>query len=319
MLAMPWRWFALVVALVLAACSVPAIAPTATPPPSPSATIVAAPTAPPSISTPATTAPVVASPVRMQPSTRPAATVLIVATPTPVVAAPTALSAAREGPVFDFDPARSGVNPNERTIGPDNVAMLRVLWSRRLPDVADSTPVYRDGRLYLTLRNGSTVALDARTGEQIWLAPPTGPKITNSSPAIDPSGKWVYAYGLDGSVHKYDAEAGQEVVGGGWPARVTTLTDVEKESSSLNLANGKLYVTTSGYLGDYGHYAGHLVVVNLASGAIEARDPTTGRLLWTSPNGTVGSIHWESPIVVDGKLIISDESGNVTTFGAGNG
>jgi len=48
---------------------------------------------------------------------------------------------------------------------------------------------------------------------------------------------------------------------------VTWLNQVEKESSSLNLANGKLYVTTSGYLGDQGHYAGHLVVVDLASGA----------------------------------------------------
>jgi len=142
--------------------------------------------------------------------------------------------------VFDFDPARSGVNPNERTIGPDNVTRLGVLWSRRLPDVADSTPVYRVGRLYLTLRNGSTIALDARTGEQIWLARTTGPKITNSSPAIDPSGTWVYAYGLDGFVHKYDAKTGQEAVGGGWPARVTTLTNVEKESSALNLANRNL-------------------------------------------------------------------------------
>ncbi|MGH2458870.1 MAG: PQQ-binding-like beta-propeller repeat protein [Chloroflexota bacterium] len=186
------------------------------------------------------------------------------AAPVPATATPAAASAI--WPVFDFDPSRSGTNPSEDRIGPGNVAGLEVLWRQRLPDVADSTPVYRDGRLYLTLRDGGIVAVDARNGKPLWSKSTVGPKITNSSPALDPSGKWVYSYGLDGYVHKYATADGQEVEGNGWPARVTQLTQVEKESSALNLANDRLYVTTSGYLGDQGHYDGHLVVIDLATG-----------------------------------------------------
>src|SRR5207237_3856297 len=54
---------------------------------------------------------------------------------------------------------------------------------------------------------------------------------------------------------------------GGWPVTVTLLPNVEKGSSTLNLGNGYLYVTLSGYNGDAGHYNGHIVAVNLATGA----------------------------------------------------
>lgn len=169
--------------------------------------------------------------------------------------------------MFNGDPSRPGVNPDERLLTAATVGRLDQLWTRHLPDVADSTPVYQAGRLFLTLRNGATVALEAKTGRLLWVASTSGPKITNSSPAVDPSGQLVYSYGLDGFVHRYDVASGREVAGSGWPVRVTWLTDVEKESSALNLANGKLYVTTSGYLGDQGHYVGHLVVADLATGS----------------------------------------------------
>jgi outer membrane protein assembly factor BamB len=46
---------------------------------------------------------------------------------------------------------------------------------------------------------------------------------------------------------------------------------------------------------------------------MSAYDPTSGKLLWH--NGNIGKIHWESPIVVNGVLYITDESGNITAFG----
>ena len=46
---------------------------------------------------------------------------------------------------------------------------------------------------------------------------------------------------------------------------------------------------------------------------IHALDPTTGNQLWAST--TIGGIHWESPIVVNGNVYITDESGNLTDFG----
>jgi hypothetical protein len=110
------------------------------------------------------------------------------------------------------------------------------------------------------------VAVDADTGRLLWAATTRGPGYSTSSPALDPSGAWVYSYGLDGHVHRYATATGQEQQSGGWPIRVTTMPGDEKGSSALNLANGRLYATLSGYPSDGGHYEGHLVTIELATG-----------------------------------------------------
>lgn len=46
---------------------------------------------------------------------------------------------------------------------------------------------------------------------------------------------------------------------------------------------------------------------------MRAIDPTTGKTLWHSTG--IGRIHWESPILVNGVLYITDQSGNLTAFG----
>jgi len=150
------------------------------------------------------------------------------------------------------------------------------LWAQRLPDVADSTPMFAgsitlpDGKkgavIYLTTLHGTLLAVDAATGAILWQKPTQGPKITNSSPAIDPSRGYVYSYGLDGKVHKYAAGTGDEVTGNGWPLTTSLMTEVEKESSSLTIANNRLYVTMGGYIGDQGHYEGHVLSLPLAGG-----------------------------------------------------
>jgi outer membrane protein assembly factor BamB len=47
------------------------------------------------------------------------------------------------------------------------------------------------------------------------------------------------------------------------------------------------------------------------SGTVLALDPTSGTQLWT---GSIGSIHWESPVVANGTLYITDESAHLTAF-----
>jgi len=44
------------------------------------------------------------------------------------------------------------------------------------------------------------------------------------------------------------------------------MPDVEKMSSTPTVGNGRLYVTTSGFNGDQGHYQGHVVTINLRTG-----------------------------------------------------
>jgi hypothetical protein len=54
------------------------------------------------------------------------------------------------------------------------------------------------------------------------------------------------------------------------------------------------------------------------SHALLALDPYTGRQLWSSAQptagGSIGGIHWESPIVVDQRLYCPDESGQLMAY-----
>jgi len=87
-----------------------------------------------------------------------------------------------------------------------------------------------------------------------------------STPAIDPSLKYIYSYRQDGKIHKYDVGNGTEVTGVGFPATITIIQSVEKGSSAITIANGFLYQTISGYIGDAGHYDGHVVAIELSTG-----------------------------------------------------
>jgi outer membrane protein assembly factor BamB len=75
------------------------------------------------------------------------------------------------------------------------------------------------------------------------------------------------------------------------PQLTTAWTDAVGATSPV-VANGILYAAGNGTLGAY--------------------DPTTGATLWTA---TVGPIHWQSPVVVDGLVLLEDNSGNLTAWG----
>lgn len=177
---------------------------------------------------------------------------------------------------FDYDAARSGGH-SLSSISPANVSGLHKLWSVSLPSIADSTPIYLhnirlvDGTvhdiLYVTTEDGQLMALDAATGATLWSQQPSGPNITNSSPAADINRTFVYSYGLDGYLHKYVAATGTEVTGGGWPVQITLFPSTEKQGSAINIANGYIYVTTGGYNTDGTPYQGHIVAINAINGS----------------------------------------------------
>ena len=192
---------------------------------------------------------------------------------------------------FNRDPGHSGNNTAEKLIGPQSVARLTVLFRVRLPDVADGAAAYVSGVhtprgprdvLFLTTRDGHIVARDALNGESLWERsnPANGltinnagtPCYTTASPAVDPDRRFVFSYGLDGYVHKYRTGDGEEVKGAGWPELTTLKPWDEKGSSNLSIATDRqgtvrLYVTHSGYYGDFGNYQGHLTTINLADGS----------------------------------------------------
>ncbi len=178
-------------------------------------------------------------------------------------------------PVFGFDAARSSFNSAETMLTVGNVHRLREHWQTSLGATADSTPIFiehvRSGRttramLFQTALNGETFGIDAATGKIVWHYATHGPNYTHSTPAEDPSGKVIYAPGLDGMVHKLNASNGHEMHGKGFPARITRIPSTEAVESPLNVANGYLYATTSGYDGDGTPYDGHVVAIDLNTG-----------------------------------------------------
>ncbi|MGC2128803.1 MAG: PQQ-binding-like beta-propeller repeat protein [Candidatus Aquilonibacter sp.] len=191
---------------------------------------------------------------------------------------PPASGTALNWPVFGHDPARSGVDVGDTTLNSTNVSTLVEKWqiSFGSGNVADSTPILLANiqvggtgqqMLYQTAKNGETFAIEAQTGKIIWTYSTSGPQITQSTPAADPSGTAIYVPGVDGKVHKLNAATGAEMSAPGFPATITTIPSTEKDASALNVANGYLYATTSGYDGDAPYYDGHVVSVNLSTGA----------------------------------------------------
>jgi hypothetical protein len=194
-------------------------------------------------------------------------------------------------PQFGGGSTHPSNNTAEDEISLFNASSLHRVWQANLLTTADGEPMYLPGvstasgtqdLVFVTTKNGDIEAVTASTGAIVWSKSfgPGSCKINNgsqtcyttSSPAVDPSHQFVYSYGLDGKVHKLAVADGTETTTGGWPEVVTLKAFDEKGSSALSTATGKdgnnyLYVVTSGYPGDGGDYQGHLVTVNLATGA----------------------------------------------------
>lgn len=191
---------------------------------------------------------------------------------------------------YNGNSRHDGNNTLETVLGASNVASLQFLFQASLPSVADGAPVYLanvatsggpSDLLFVTTRAGHIIALDAATGAPVWsrqYGPGTcringgsTPCYTTSHPAIDPNRLYVYSYGLDGFVHKYQVGDGTEITSGGWPELATNKGLNEKGSSALSFATAVsgatyLYMTNGGYPGDAGDYQGHVTAINLADG-----------------------------------------------------
>jgi outer membrane protein assembly factor BamB len=191
---------------------------------------------------------------------------------------------ATDWPQFGRDSRHSGSNPTEHVITRDNVAQLAVFYWVEFPSHISAAPVYLNGvqtplgrrnLAFLLGDNGSLYAMNVLDGTIVWShEQPPGDFFnrTESSPAIDPNRSFVYAYQLDGKVHKFAVGDGAEIATDGWPQVVTLKPQWEHVASALAVAtsaNGGsyLYAVTDGYYGDVGDYQGHLTTIDLATGA----------------------------------------------------
>lgn len=226
---------------------------------------------------------------------------------------------------FDGNEQKNGTD-NDPLITKSTVTSLKKIW--QVPVSSDGSPVYVSGvatsqgiknLVFITTKNGGITAYDDSNGAQVWSKTTSGNSgTTTSSPALDPNNQFVYSYGKDGKVHKYDVATGKEETSGGWPLVATTIPNVEKGSSALAIGNGYLYVTTSAYPGDAGQYVGHVVAKNLTSSAISVFNSlcTNNKTLISSSCSSRQSGIWARPgVVVDpntGNIFVSTGNGPYT-------
>lgn len=87
----------------------------------------------------------------------------------------------------------------------------------------------------------------------------------------------------------------------GYTLTLDATTHVPKLNPVWNIATGN----TSPLVADGVLYAS-------GGNHLSAYNPSTGALLWTT---SVGAIHWESPVVDAGYILLTDESGHLTVWG----
>ncbi|MBM7693739.1 outer membrane protein assembly factor BamB [Peribacillus deserti] len=175
----------------------------------------------------------------------------------------------------------------EKSVGKDQVQRA---WMYYSPTVKDGI-VYQ---AYSTGKGGAMMALDARTGEEIWNAPLAGGWIVESTPVVQ-DGK-IYVGGDGGWLISLDASTGKELwrkkPAGGWMHSMPAIAD------------GRVYMG----------YGGGLLV---------ALDSATGKELWRykSPDSSYihGGATGSSPAVVNGAVYMGFPDGNVNAFDAATG
>lgn len=168
-----------------------------------------------------------------------------------------------------------------------------------LPAQASSTTPYMlvEGGKDAILKLLNRAALPGVGGELQEINLPGG---LFSAPAIwtDPGGNvWVYL-GFSNVVVAYRLQTN----GSG----VSQLTGVWQMDVGSSYGEGSSPVVADG------------MVFSAFDGAIVALSATSGKELWSSAQssagGTIGGVHWESPIVVDGSVYCSDQNGNLTAY-----
>lgn len=255
-------------------------------------------------------------------------------------AAASPTGAAADWATFGGSNARSNANMAPTRITAANVGSM-VRQQVQVSSPIDAGLIYLKGvqvngasrDVYFGTTNlGRTVAIDANEGKVLWeyaspgfdeiaaftdKAPAGGriavKQITNSTPVADANRQFVYAAGADGKVTKISVADGKAV----WSTAVTKLPIMEKLDSPLSFVNGKVLVSTAGYVGDQKPYQGHIVVLNAQSGAIEhvwnsLCSDRPGLLDPTSCEATQSAIWGRAGIVIDpanGNLLFTTGNG----------
>jgi quinohemoprotein ethanol dehydrogenase len=164
-------------------------------------------------------------------------------------------------------------------INRENVAQLGLAWSyeMRVPRGAEATPLVVDGVMYVTSAWSIVYALDAATGEELWVFDPEVPHARGASACCDVGNRgvavWngrVYVGTLDGRLIALNARDGGKV----WEAVTVDQSKPYTITGAPRVARGLVFIGNGG--AEYG-----------VRGYVSAYDARTGDLRWrfyTTPN-----------------------------------
>ena len=163
---------------------------------------------------------------------------------------------------WGHDPERTGSNPDEKTLGKDNVSQLEVKWTAQIstapkdyilstmtaPVVATvNTPQGPAARVFVVGSDNTVFAIDAATGKIAWQKanpnsmkePKQGdyrcPNSQNATPVIDKEAGIIYVSTNDGRLRGFGLLDGEDRI------PPTSFTDPFARNWSLNLIDGVVY------------------------------------------------------------------------------
>lgn len=221
-------------------------------------------------------------------------------------------------------------------ISRDNVADLGVAWTYDLATSrgVESTPIVIDGVMYVTSAWSVVYALDAKTGDELWVYDPDVDRAVGVNACCDVVNRGVAVYEgklylgvIDGRVEALDAKTGDVI----W-SKVTV-----DQSRPYTITGAPRVVDGKVLIGNGGAELG-------VRGYLNALDAETGDLIWRfytvpspdkQPDGAVsdsafeqvGNVTWgdTGAWTTDGgggtvwDSIIYDEVNDTVIFGVGNG
>lgn len=164
-------------------------------------------------------------------------------------------------------------------INRENVSQLGLAWSyeMRVPRGAEATPLVVDGVMYATSAWSMVYALDAATGEELWVFDPEVPRERGASACCDVGNRgvavWngrVYVGTIDGRLIALDARTGAKI----WDVVTVDQSRPYTITGAPRVARGLVFIGNGG--AEFG-----------VRGYVSAYDARSGDLRWrfyTTPN-----------------------------------
>jgi hypothetical protein len=195
-------------------------------------------------------------------------------------------------PMDSYTPASfEHLNDDDLDLGSTEPALLPSLAASRYPHLGLQSG--KDGLIrLLDLDNLSSRGRPGQVGGELQTipVPQSGEVLTAPAIWVDPGSgiPWVFLAndsGISGLQLTADA--------GGTPALLPVWTRPEGGTSPV-VANGIVF-----YVGEAG---------------LLALSPANGAVLWSDARPGKAGIHWQSPIVIDGRIYVADQGGNLWAY-----